>query len=154
MTFVDLNLRLAKWIKFHNYTLMAATLHALALPLDITRAGTHVVRVRLMPRFDHNSVTSKFFRVINAQVIKISEAKNLRSPWPESLEQLDSLRKESESKQRGTIAAMGIECLPLGVQFVPFGSLKDVSSLRILPNWKEILIKDVENGKKFTQFGY
>lgn len=153
MTFTELDLRLERWIKFHKSTLMAATIHALALPRDITRSRTHVVKMTVRPRLDHKGVSAKFFRIIDATVVDIAEAQNYSAPWPESLEQLASLREESEGKRRGTIAAVGIECRPLGVQFVPFASLRDLSSLRILPNWKEIAIRDVESGKKFTKFG-
>jgi splicing suppressor protein 51 len=76
------------------------------------------------------------------------------APWPESLNDLKSLREENEKSGRGTVAAIGVVCPPLGVQIVPFGSLKDLSSLQVLPHWKDTLIRDVENGKKFTRFGY
>jgi splicing suppressor protein 51 len=102
---------------------------------------------------DGTDVPATRFRFINARVIEIAEAQKLPAPWPESLEQLATLREESESKQRGTVAAVGIECPPLGVQFVPFGSLRGLSPLKILPNWKDILKRDIETGKKFTRFG-
>ncbi|KAF9461706.1 hypothetical protein BDZ94DRAFT_1283392 [Collybia nuda] len=153
VTFVELDNRLEKWIKFHNSTLMAATIHALSLPLDLTRSKTHVLQMSVRPRTDHNGVAAKFFRIIDASVIEISAAQQYPPPWPESIEQLAALREESEGKQRGTVAAVGIECPPLGVQFVPFGSLRNLSALRILPDWKEIVIRDVERAKKFTKFG-
>lgn len=101
------------------------------------------------PRLDHKGVAAKFFRIIDASVVEIAEAQRYHTPWPESLEQLASLREESESKRRGTIAAVGIEWRSLGVQFILFGSLRDLSLLRILPNWREIAIRDVESDKKF-----
>lgn len=133
---------------------MAATIHALALPRDITRSRTHVVKMRVQPRSDHDNMSAKFFHVVDATAVEISAARNFSPMWAEGLDQLATLRDESESKRRGTIAAIGVECLPLGVQFVPFGSLRDLSRLRILPNWKDILIRDVEKAKKFTQFGH
>ena len=102
---------------------------------------------------DDVDIPAKRFLFLNAQVIEIAEAQKLPAPWPESLEQLATLREESESKSRGTVAAVAIECLPLGVQFVPFGSLRDLSVLKILPDWKDILRRDLENGKRFTRFG-
>ena len=153
VTFAELDHRLEKWVKFHNSTLMAATIHALALPRDLTRSRTYVLRMTVRARTDHNGVTGKFFRVTDAQVIEIAEAQRWPPPWPESLEQLALLREESESKRRGTVAAIGVECPPLGVQLVPFGSLRDLSPLRILSDWKDILRRDVEDGKKFTRFG-
>ena len=154
MSLTDMDQRLEKWVKFHHFTLMAATIHALALPRDPTRSRTHVIHIILLPRIDHNGSASKFFRICDASVLEISEAMNMRDPWRASLEQVAVMRQESESMKRGTVAAAGVECPPLGVQFVPFGSLKDLSPLKILSNWKEILIRDVENGKKFTRFGY
>lgn len=90
---------------------------------------------------------------MDGDVLEIAEAMKLPGAWRESLEQVAVLREESEGMKRGAVAAAGIECPPLGVQFVPFGSLKDLYSLMILPHWKDILIRDVENGKKFTRFG-
>lgn len=50
------------------------------------------------------------------------------------------------------MAAVALECAPLAMQIVPFGSLKDLSPLKIQQNWKEILIRYVENGKKMMRF--
>ncbi|KAF8888620.1 hypothetical protein BD779DRAFT_1717513 [Infundibulicybe gibba] len=149
VSFAELDKRLEKWIKFHNTILMAATIHALDLPRDITRTRTHVLRLCVHPREDHGGSASKYFRVSTAYAIEMKEAQNLPDPWRESLQQLASLREESEGRNHGTVAGVGIECLPLGVQFVPFGSLQNLGGLNPVPNWKEILIKDVENGKKF-----
>ncbi|KAJ6558797.1 hypothetical protein DFH09DRAFT_1262088 [Mycena vulgaris] len=153
ISLTELDQRLEKWIKYHNSTLMAATIHALALPRDLTRSRTHVVRLVVQPREDIDLPASKFFRVVEAEAVKIADAEQRGGAWPESLRQTAIIRAESEGKRRGTVAAMGIECPPLGVQFVPFGSLRDLSVLRILPNWKEIMTRDVESGKKFTKFG-
>jgi splicing suppressor protein 51 len=154
MTLKELDTRLEKWIKFHNPTLMGACIHALALPRDITRSRTHVLHLKVVPRIDHGGSASKYFRVISAEPLAIAEAMTYSAPWPESLDGLKKLREESESNGLGTVAAIGIVCLPLGVQIVPFGSLKRLSSLQVVSHWKETLISDVENGKKFTRFGY
>ena len=61
-------------------------------------------------------------------------------------------RKEGETARRGSVAAVALECKPLAMQIVPFGSLKDLGPLKIQQNWKQILIKDVENGKRLTRF--
>ncbi|KAH7913088.1 hypothetical protein BJ138DRAFT_1003056 [Hygrophoropsis aurantiaca] len=123
------------------------------LPRDLKRTSTHVVRTRLDIRTDHGGSPAKYFRVRQCEAIPIAEAKKLVDPWRESLEDLEKLRKESESMGRGTVAAMAIECPPLGVQMVPFGSMKSLSSLPKIPHWKDVLFKDVENGKKFGRFG-
>ena len=153
MSFSELDQRLRKWVKFHNSTLMAATIHALALPRDITRSRTHVLGVKAHHRMDGVDNPAKRFILIDARVIEIMEAQKFPAPWPEALKQLAAMREESESRQRGMIAAVAIECPPLCVQFVPFGSLRDLNRLKILPDWKEILKRDVESGKRFTRFG-
>lgn len=154
MTLKELDARLEKWIKFHNPTLMGACIHALDLPRDITRSRSHVLHIQVWPRIDHGGSASKYFRIVSAEPLAITEAMTYRAPWPESLDELKKLRDESESNGLGTVAAIGIVCLPLGVQIVPLGSLKGLSSLQIVSHWKETLINDVENGKKFTRFGY
>jgi splicing suppressor protein 51 len=64
---------------------------------------------------------------------------------------------DAEGKERrereGTETAAGIECPPLTVQMIPFGSITDMSRMKVLDNWREILIKDIEDGKKLTRFG-
>ncbi|RDB26909.1 hypothetical protein Hypma_005012 [Hypsizygus marmoreus] len=140
ISFKELDERLEKWIKFHHSTLMATIIHGLALPRDLKRSRTHVIQMKVCPRLDHNGVSGKFFRVLNAEAVEISTARGFSPVWEESLEQMRTLREESEGKRQGTVAAIGVECEPLGVQFVPFGSLRDLSPIRILPNWKELLI--------------
>jgi splicing suppressor protein 51 len=154
MTLSEMDTRLAKWISFHNPTLMGACIHALALPRDISRSRTHVLRMVVAPRTDHGGSVAKYFRVLGAEPIEIAQAMKYHPPWPESLNDLKKLREENEQSGRGTVAAIGVICPPLGVQIVPFGSLKGLSSLQVLPHWKETLTEDVENGKKFTRFGY
>ena len=61
--------------------------------------------------------------------------------------------EESERAGTGTETAAGIECPPLTVQMIPFGSITDMSRMKVLDNWREILIKDIEDGKKLTPFG-
>lgn len=154
MTLTELDTRLEKWIAWHNPTLMAATIHGLGLPRDITRSRTHILRLEVRPRTDHGGAVSKYFRIEKAEPLEVTTAMAFPEPWPESLIHLKSLREEQEASGRGTVAAIGIICKPLGVQIVPFGSLKGLSSLQVLSNWKDIVIKDTTNGKKFTRFGY
>lgn len=153
MSLTELDTRLEKWIKFHNPTLMGACIHALALPRDITRSRSHVLHLKVRPRTDHGGSAAKYFRVVEAEPIEIAQAMSYSPPWPESLNDLKNLREESEQSGRGTVAAIGIVCFPLGVQIIPFGSLKGLNTLRVLPTWKNTLIQDVENGKKFSRFG-
>jgi splicing suppressor protein 51 len=131
---------------------MAATIHALSLPRDIKRAKMFFLRVKVSYRPDHGGVPSKFFRVNDAFLIDIEEAKKLGSVWTRSVEHVDGMRAEGEALRRGSVAAVALECAPLAMQIVPFGSLKDLSPLKIQQNWKEILIRYVENGKKMMRF--
>ena len=97
-------------------------------------------------------MVSKFFRVNDAFLIDMEEAKKMGPVWTASIEHVDTLRKEGETARRGSVAAVALECEPLAMQIVPFGSLKDLGPLKIQQNWKQILIKDVENGKRLTRF--
>ncbi|EGO29869.1 hypothetical protein SERLADRAFT_458205 [Serpula lacrymans var. lacrymans S7.9] len=130
--------------------------HALTLPRDITRTATHVLRLFVQLRTDHKGSPAKYFRILEAKVESIEDAKTFPDPWQESLRDLQNMRGDSEKMGRGTIAAIGVECPPLGVQMIPCGSLKrsSLSSVQLLPNWKDILTKDIEEGKKFQRFGY
>jgi len=152
VTLVDLDQKLEKWVKFHNSLLMAATIHALSLPRDIKRAKIFLLRVQVSYRPDHGGVPAKFFRVDDAFTIDIEEAKKMGPVWTASIEHVDTMRAEGEASRRGSVAAVALECKPLAMQIVPFGSLRDLSPLKIQQNWKQILIRDVENGKRFTRF--
>jgi len=88
-------------------------------------------------------VFCEIFRVNDAKVIDVVSARALGGVWPESIDHIAEMREESESARRGTVAAIGLECAPLAMQVLPFGSLRDLSPLRIQPNWKDTLISDV-----------
>jgi len=151
MTLSELDGRLAKWVNFHNPTLMGTCIHALALPQDITRARTHILRLVVAIRTDHGGSSAKYFRVCEAEPLAVTQAMTYDAPWPESLNGLKNLRKEYEDSGRGTVAAIGVICPPLDVQIIPFGSLTraELSSLPAVPHWKDTLVRDVEHGKKF-----
>lgn len=149
----ELDHRLEKWVKFHNLTLMASCAHALRLPEDLENGRRQVLYVNLSARDDHGGSAGKYFRVVDAYVVTIADAMQKPSPWPESMMQLTSMQDESERLGRGKVIAAMVECSPLKVQIVPFGSLKKMRGLQIMPQWREILSRDVENGKRFTRFG-
>lgn len=73
-------------------------------------------------------------------------------PWPLSLKKLKELQDDSEKKRQGAVACSMVECKPLAVQVVPYGSVKRLKGLGVVKDWKERLIKDVQDGKKFTGF--
>lgn len=151
MTLTELDTRLEKWISFHKPTLMGACIHALELPRDITRSRTHILHMKVIPRTDHGGSVGRYFRVRSAEPVAVAEVMTYDAPWPESVQDLEFIRKENEESGRGTVAAIGVICPPLSVQIVPFGSLKDLSSLPPVPHWKDTLTRDVENGKKFMK---
>src|ERR1700729_3124065 len=101
MTLTELDARLEKWIGFHNPTFMGACIHALSLPRDITRSRTHVLHLTVAPRTDHGGSAAKYFRVRDAEPIAIAQAMTYDAPWPESLNDLESLREENEKSGRG-----------------------------------------------------
>jgi splicing suppressor protein 51 len=107
--------------------------------------------MRVVPRTDHRGSVAKYFRVQSAEPVTVAEVMTYDAPWPESVQDLEIIRKENEESGRGTVAAIGVTCPPLSVQIVPFGSLKDLSSLPSVPHWKDTLTRDVENGKKFMR---
>lgn len=149
----ELDQRLEKWVKFHHPTLLAACLHGLRVPEDLDNTRKMVLYMKLSAREDHGGSAGKYFRVVEAYPVKVDEAMKKPSPWPESLTQLRAMQDESERLKRGHQTAVMVECPPLAVQTVPFGSMKSMKALVIMPQWKEVLTRDIENGKKFTRFG-
>lgn len=145
----ELDQRLEKWVQFHTTSLMAACLHAIRLPEDINNIRTHVMYVRLQAREDHGNSAGKYFRVVDAYPVAVAEGMRRPSPWPESLLQLRALQDESERMGRGRTGATMIECTPLAVQTVPFGSVVGFDTKFVLPDWKETLTRDIEQGKRF-----
>ena len=49
----------------------------------------------------------------------------------------------------GRMGAAMIECPPLAVQVVPFGSMHPVRG-RVQENWKDVLVDDVREGRTAT----
>jgi mitochondrial splicing suppressor protein 51 len=139
LTLTELDEKLEKWVKVQNSLLMAATIHKLALPRDLKRSHSYMLRVTVSYRPDNDGVPAKFFRVNGAKIIDFVSARALGGVWPVSIDHIAKMREESESARRGTVAAIGLECDPLPMQVVPFGSLRDLSPLRIQQNWKAYL---------------
>lgn len=106
----DISRRLDRWLKCHQFTLMAVTIHALGLMRDIARSSTHVLRLQLSIRLDYSESSSKVFPVESVEVITTAEAMNLDWQWHDSIEFLTRLRKENEAKGKGATAGVGIEC--------------------------------------------
>ncbi|TFK93780.1 hypothetical protein K466DRAFT_658230 [Polyporus arcularius HHB13444] len=152
MSLYELDQRLEKWVRWHHGTLMAATVQALRLPEDVTRAHTHILYAKLQPRpqAEHHGSPGKYFRVMDAEVIEMEDGLSRPSPWPESIMQLRGMCVEAERGQRGYCAAAFVECSPLYVQTVPFGSMtQDGMRNEVLHDtWKELFMDYIEEGKK------
>ena len=154
LSLYELDQRLEKWVRFHSYTLMGACLHAVRAPEDLNNLRSTVLYVKLGVREDHGNDPMKYFRVVEAYPVSVQDGMRRPSPWPESLLQLRVMQNDAEKeKKRGMVGATFIECPPLAVQTVPFGSVKDVHSLSIQEDWKGALISDVENGTKYKISG-
>ncbi|OSC96969.1 hypothetical protein PYCCODRAFT_1440668 [Trametes coccinea BRFM310] len=143
----ELDQRLERWVRFHSPTLMAATIHALRLPEDVGRARTSLLYVRLeaRPQPEHEGATGKFFRVRDAEVVAWDDACRRPSPWPESLEQLRVMQDEAGRMGHGGVAAAMVECEPLAVQTVPFGSMMNFRE-KVQEDWKPFFIAHIEQG--------
>lgn len=153
LSLYELDQRLEKWVRFHSYTLMGACIHALRVPEDVNNIRNSILYVKLEPREDHGETPAKYFRVVDAYAVLLQDAMRRPSPWPESALQLRAMQNDAEKeKKRGMVGASMIECPPLAVQTVPFGSVKNVNR-DVNENWKDILVSDVEFGKKHTHFG-
>ena len=93
----ELDQRLEKWVRFHNSTLMAATIQALRLPADLGRARTHLLYVALEQRGadEHAGQPGKFFRVRDAYVRRYRRAPDARhreSEKAKGIKRVDFLR--------------------------------------------------------------
>lgn len=152
MSMYELDQRLEKWVKFHNAMLMWATIHALGIPTSLANARAMVLYIKLKPTNEsfHRGSAAKGFKMKEAYALPIAEAKKYKSPWPESLEQLELMQSQSETRGQGRVCACMIECPPLAVQTVPFGGLKNLGIPGSIPTWKATLEEHFDQGKKMS----
>lgn len=150
MSLYELDQRLAKWVKFHNAMLMWATIHALGIPVSENNARTMVLHLKIKPTSQdfHGGSTAKGFKLEEAYALPIEEARKYPKPWPESLEQLELMQKQSESKRQGNVCACMVDCPPLAVQTVPFGGIKNLGMSGSIPTWRATLEEHFNLGKK------
>lgn len=150
----DMEGMLEKWVRFHGFALMGATIHALQLAHDIRRSHTHIVRMRISTKEDASSSKPEIaFTIRIFHPLEQSTARTMGHLWNESLDKLAAMRTESEQAGRGTVAAVFIECKPLGLHVMPFGSLKDLDDMRdVGDNWLDILIRAVDQGRRIKRF--
>ena len=147
---IELDSNLAKWIKFHRLSSVVAMVHALTLPSNIAQVQTHfLLMIRLTYHLDDLSLAA--FQVDDASVVEIAVAQTL---WRGVVQQLDFLKDESEAKHLGTVAGIGIECPPLGVQLVPVGSLENLEGVDVLHHTYEKAYRELSKhcvASSFTQ---
>ena len=89
----------------------------------------------------------------NASVVEIAVA-HTTTLWCGVVQQLDFLKDESEAKHLGTVAGIGIECPPLGVQLVPVGSLENLEGVDVLHHTYEKAYRELSKhcvASSFTQ---
>lgn len=147
LSLVELDQRLEKWVRYHNATLTAACLQAVRAADDLANIRNNVLYVKLAVREDHGGAPGRFFRVVEAYPVPVQEGMRRPSPWPESLLQLRTLQDDHEKeKKAGFLGATLVECPPLPVQTVPFGSITSADALEPSPDWKEDLVQSVEDG--------
>lgn len=150
MSWRELDSHLEKWVKHHSPTLMLSTIHALKLPLEFPRARTHILRLSVSFNTEHGGNVGKYFKLDEVEVKELDEARMLDSAWNVSVDQLRRMREDSERQRRGTVIAAAIECKPLAVQVVPFGSIKEpaMKNMKWVEGWEENLRRCIETGSK------
>lgn len=157
LTFKEIDESLRRWTKFHDFLLMAATVHALDLPRDSTRSRTHVLWLTLTHRDNAADSPARSFRITDANVVAISDVALLGrdQEWKNILGLLSGMRKRSKAAGTGEVGVVVIECPPLGLQILPVGSLMEcyAAGKHVFSDWKSRLIKYVEIGEKVLQFG-
>jgi len=151
----ELDQRLEKWIQLHKTTLLTTCIHALRLPEDLSRARTHVMylKLRACANDEHGGSARKHFAVEDAYPVVVAEAEAWKAPWPESLQQLRVLQDSDQARSSGEVAAVMVECPPLAVQTVPFGSLKDLN-FAVVPEWREVLVAHIKAGRHFKDMNF
>lgn len=126
---------------------MGAFIHALELPINIQRAETHLLRIRLRRLGADDPLSRQWqtcFKVELVSVLEQSQARLLGPQWNDGLDCLTATRIQNEAAGRGTVGVIAIECEPLSVYLVPIGSLKDFGSVRVLHGyWRLMLMAGV-----------
>jgi splicing suppressor protein 51 len=151
-SFQSIDERLRKWIKCHIIPLTVATIHALDLASNVNRSVTHVLRITLSFREDHQESASKYFRISDVDVVQLCDDHlALDEGLRDVVALLANLRASSRCTERNNvIAGVVLDCPPLGPQVMPIGSLtiESLQGKTSLQNWKHILIDAVEQGEK------
>ncbi|KAJ3555349.1 hypothetical protein NP233_g12231 [Leucocoprinus birnbaumii] len=150
ISFVELDAKLEQWVKHFGPTLMYSTIHALKLPLHFPRARTHLLRVSVAYNENNagESDVGRFFDLDEVEVMSLESVAEIDKACKMSVDQLKTMREESESNGRGVVVATAVFCSPLAVQIVPFGSITGPHMKRIkwIENWEKNLRRCIETG--------
>lgn len=141
---------LARFIRAHHRTTATAIIHSLRLPENPIRAKDFVLIMDLAgrPLLEHQGDAAKFFRVVDARVIKRSDACTKFGVTDESL------AKTNMDAGRGgvdSVSFLGFACVPLlSTAVIPKTATVEILRSRgpSWVDWKQRLITDVEAGKE------
>ncbi|KAH8094493.1 hypothetical protein BXZ70DRAFT_947711 [Cristinia sonorae] len=147
---VQLDQRLAGWIRFHIHTLLCAAEQCLNPAANINNVQTKVMLVKLKPRTRdvHQDKPKMYFEFVDAYSVDIEETMGFATPWPYLMTGLRKMQAESEKKgKRGPTAAI-VEAWPLEAQAVPLYLGTANSRYDYIPAWKELFKHYVNAGRK------
>ena len=80
------SVRLDQWIKYHKGTLLVTTIHALQLPIDLSRVAGSVLRILLVPH-QNEVVCGKYFMICTAWVDAQLDVIELAGQWEAAMRQ-------------------------------------------------------------------
>lgn len=151
ITLIELNQRLADWIRFHTPCFVGATVYCLDFASNIQNLHTKVLLIKLRPRERkvHKNVPGMYFEFVDACAVDMQEAMGWEAPWPYLMMGLRKMQMDSEREGRGGVTAALIEAKPLDVQAVPLtefgtGTAKYTNE----PNWKPMLKQYINTGTR------
>ncbi len=152
MTFYQLDQLLEAWVHVHMRMLMVACIHAIRLPDGYDRLRTHVLTVQLrpLPRSVHGGNPARAFAVVDAFPLTVAEGARRGDAWRHCIEQLRTMQVLEDKVGTGRMGAAMLECPPLAVQVVPFGSIRPARG-RVQENWKDIFVEDIQEGRPATR---
>ncbi|KAJ3503519.1 hypothetical protein NLJ89_g8393 [Agrocybe chaxingu] len=138
MTVLEYHDELTQWIHSYQSDLLAAVIHSLELPRDITHSETHILRMRIAqpPPEDHAHGP---FHLLHAEVMQISAASELGGLWTSTLRHFTEMRNATLAAGGPPSAAICVECEPFDLQLIPFGSLKHLDTLKVNRQWLDVL---------------
>ncbi|KAF7789760.1 hypothetical protein EIP86_000706 [Pleurotus ostreatoroseus] len=122
-------------------------MHAIRVADSYDRFHTYVLvlRLRPLPRAVHGGAAGRAFEVTDAYPLDVARAALRGGVWVQSLQQLRSMQRHAEACGATRFGATMLECEPLAVQTVPFGTGPTRGPIQ--ENWKE----DIREGRRATR---